>query len=101
MKKIVAVICFLAFVLTACASVLYDTDDFIGKTSSEIIMEFGEFDCVGIDEVDGLYRNTKCGYTIKEEREGLLSKTEEVLFFIHFDENGIAYECSEGYRPGG
>jgi len=26
---------------------------------------------------------------------------EEVLLFIPFDENGIAAECAEGYRPGG
>lgn len=56
--------------LAGCSSG-HDTEDFIGKTSAEIVDENGDFDCV-IDEAgeDGLYRNSKCGYTIKEKETG-------------------------------
>jgi hypothetical protein len=50
---------------------------------------------------DGLYRNTACGYTIKEEQKGFLGADPEILIFIEFDENGVATRCWEGYRPGG
>ena len=80
----------------------YDTDWIIGKTSSEIIDNYGAFDCITMDaSEDGLYKNCKCGYTITEEKQGFLSKSEEVLLFVHFDENGVATKCEEGYRPGG
>ena len=72
------------------------------RTSAQIAAEFGDFDCVGNHAgEDGLYRNSSCGYTIKEPRVGFLGTDPEVLFFISFDENGIAVRCYEGYRPGG
>lgn len=80
----------------------YVADDFIGKTSAQIEAEFGIFDCCGMPvSEDGLYRNTECGYTIKEPCVGFLGTEPEVLFFITFDENGMAITCKEGYRPGG
>ena len=80
----------------------YKEEDFIGKTSAEIETEYGSFDCVmGQPDNDGLYRNCRCGYTIKEPQVGFLGTDPEVLFFISFDKNGVAYECSEDYRPGG
>jgi hypothetical protein len=95
---ILAMICTAA--LTGCQK--YRDTDMIGKTSAQILEQYGAFDCVGMPaDADGLYRNTCCGYTIKESRAGLLGTDPEVLFFIHFDENGIAVECEEGYRPGG
>lgn len=91
----------LIFVLTGC-STRYHADDFLGKSSAEIIADFGAFDCVTVPaSEDGLYRNCRCGYTIKEPSVGFLGTAPEVLFFISFDENGIATECKEGYRPGG
>ena len=87
--------------LAGCSS-KYDAEDFIGKTSAEIVDENGDFDCViGEAGEDGLYRNSKCGYTIKEKKTGLLGSSDEVLFFICFDENGVATSCAEGVRPGG
>ena len=72
------------------------------RTSAQIEAEFGTFDCCGMPaSEDGLYRNTACGYTIKESRVGFLGTDPEVLFFISFDENGIAVACEEGYRFGG
>ena len=53
--------------------VYYDTDWIIGKTSSEIIDQYGAFDCITMDaNEDGLYKNCKCGYTIIEEKQGFL-----------------------------
>ena len=80
----------------------YDEDDFVGKSSKEIVAEFGKFDCTSKDaDADGVYRNAMCGYTIREKRAGFLDSVPEILFFIHFDEDGIAVSCEEGYRPGG
>ena len=80
----------------------YKESEFIGKTSEEIIKAFGSFDCVGMPEdEDGLYKNCRCGYTIKKSKKGFLGNTPEILFFITFDENGVAIACEEGYRPGG
>lgn len=100
-----AVVLFVAVIFTltlaGCSSV-YDEEDFIGKTSAEIVDENGDFDCViGEAGEDGLYRNGKCGYTIKEKKTGFLGSSDEVLFFIYFDENGVATSCAEGVRPGG
>ena len=87
--------------LTGCAA-KYDAEDFIRKTSAEIVSEYGPFDCTTVyASDDGLYRNCRGGYAIKEPKTGFFGTSEEVLFFISFDENGIATECAEGYRPGG
>lgn len=85
-----------------CSEKKYCTADFIGKTSAQIVAEFGGFDCIGKDaDADGLYRGTACGYTIQKPRAGFLGLNPEILFFITFNEDGIAYSCYEGYRPGG
>ncbi len=104
MKKQIATLLFCAvfvFSFAGCGC-KYSADDFIGKTSAQIEAEFGTFDCCGMPKSEnGLYRNTACGYTIKEPRVGFLGTDPEVLIFISFDENGIAVACEEGYRPGG
>ena len=97
----VLVCIYLMFSLAGCAA-KYDAEDFIGKTSAEIVIEYGTFDCITMPaNEDGLYRNCRGGYTIKEPKAGFFGTSEEVLFFISFDENGIATKCAEGYRPGG
>ena len=80
----------------------YNADDYIGKTSAQIEAEYGEFDCCGqhIGD-DDLYRNTSCGYTIREPEKRFLGTDPEWLVFIQFDENGVACNIYEGYRPGG
>jgi hypothetical protein len=50
---------------------------------------------------DGLYRNCRCGYTIQKPQKGFLGTQPEKIFFICFDENGVAISCEEGFRPGG
>ena len=104
MKRYIAVILlsvFLISFLSGCSS-KYKAEDFVGKTSAEVVEQYGAFDCIGMSaDKDGLYKNCKCGYTIKESQKGFLGTSQEVLFFILFDENGIATSCEEGYRPGG
>ncbi len=102
MKKLFFILCLtLILTLTACTS-KYSEEDFIGKTSAEIIEEYGEFDCVvASPDEDGLYKNGRCGYAIKEAKKGFLQESPELLYFITFDENGVAVSCEEGYRPGG
>ena len=104
MKKQIALflVCTVFLLSLAGCRAKYNEDDFIGKTSAEIVNEFGLFDCIEWPAgEDGLYRNTQCGYTIKEPQKGFWGTSAEVLFFITFDENGIAIACQEGYRPGG
>ena len=104
MKKIIAsVLILVVFIslLSGCGN-KYDEKDFLGKTSAEITKEYGEFDFMASDaSEDGLYRNCRCGYTVKEPRVGFLGTSDEILFFMIFDENGVAVGCEEGYRPGG
>ena len=102
-KKIaVALVCAVFLLSLVGCNAEYKEEQFIGKTSKEIENEYGRFDCVfmPINE-DGLYKNCRCGYTIEEPQAGFLGTSQEVLFFISFDENGIAISCEEGYRPGG
>ncbi|MBR2894461.1 MAG: hypothetical protein IKC03_02240 [Oscillospiraceae bacterium] len=102
MRRRIAVLFLVLVLFLMGCSTKYYADDFVGKTSKEIEQEFGSFDCIGMPVgKNGLYRNCQCGYTIKEARKGFLGTTPEVLFFISFDENGIAIACEEGYRPGG
>ena len=91
----------LLFMLSGCSK-KFNSDDYIGKTSAEIIEKYGKFDYVlGETETEGLYKSTKCGYIYREKQVGFLGTSEEEYFFIHFDERGIAYECDYGVRPGG
>lgn len=94
--------CFAHFAYVASTTAHYNKKDIIGKRSDVILSEYGDFDfSTGRIDADGLYRNCKCGYTIKEKKTGFLGSSDEVLLFIIFDENGIAVQCEEGYRPGG
>lgn len=102
MKQWILWVLLCCLILGGCTKETFREADFLGKTSAQIVAEFGEFDCVGNHAgEDGLYRNTSCGYTVKEPRVGFLGTDPEVLFFISFDENGVAVGCYEGYRPGG
>ena len=102
-KKIAAILVCAVFLLSIVGcNAKYKEEQFIGKSSKEIEKEYGRFDCVLMPvSEDGLYKNCRCGYTIKEPQVGFLGTSPEVLFFIAFDENGMAVSCEEGYRPGG
>lgn len=100
MKK--KIVLFLAVMLLAGCAPEYNAEDFIGKTSAEIVGMFGDFDCTTMSAgSDGLYRNCSCGYTLREPKESFLGTSSEKLFFIVFDENGVVVRCEEGPRPGG
>ena len=104
LRQIFCLVLISVLLFSACStnSATYQTNDFLGKTASEITARYGPFDCIEMPVCeDGLYRNTACGYTIQEANAGFLGKEPETLFFIEFDENGIAIRCYEGYRPGG
>jgi hypothetical protein len=101
MRKWLIWVLLCCLLLGGCVKETYRESDFLGKSGPQIVSEFGEFDCGGHPDEDGLYRNTSCGYTIKEPRVSFLGTDPEVLFFIVFDNNGIAVRCYEGYRPGG
>jgi len=78
----------------------YNEKDFVGKTSAEIISQYGVFDFTTLHpKADGLYKNCKCGYTIQESSTGFWGTSRELLFFIVFDENGIAISCFESEPP--
>ena len=98
---IVLIFAIFLFSLVGCSS-KYSADNCIGKTSAQIEAEYGTFDCCGMPaSEDGLYRDTACGYTVKESRVGFLGTDPEWLVFIQFDENSIAYNTYVRYRPGG
>lgn len=105
LKRITSIIgCLCLMVALVGCSEKYDKEDIIGKTSNEIIDTYGEFNSIiGIDAPDenGIYRNCKCGYTIEKAKQGFLGSSDEILFYIYFDENGIATDCEKGPRPGG
>lgn len=104
-KQIAAILICIVFLLSLAgcsAKQKYNADDYIGKTSAQIETDYGEFDCCGQPVGDdGLYRNTSCGYTIQEPKKGFFGTAPEMLIFIQFDENGVACNTYEGYRPGG
>lgn len=83
--------------ITGCTSG-YRSSEMIGKTSAEIIQQYGAFDYLTMHaEDDGLYKNCRCGYTIREAYPSFLGRKEEILYFITFDENGIAIKFQKGY----
>ena len=89
----------LCLALVSCSS-RYHKKDVLGKTSAEIINLYGPFDFMTMDtSEDGLYRSCRCGYTIKEARAGFFGTSDEEMFFIVFDEDGIAVGIFEGVRP--
>ena len=106
MKKTVCTVLLLLctlclFCLTSCSR--YDEDWIIGKTSSEIVEKYGEFDlCFGKTELraDGNYYNGACGYMTKKIDPGIYPSDE--YYMIYFDEEGKAYKVEPSwYQKGG
>ena len=78
----------------------YNEKNFVGKTSAEIINQYGPFDFVTLyPKEDGLYKNCRCGYIIQESSTGFWGTSREMMFFIVFDESGIAASCFESETP--
>lgn len=106
LRVITATVLFITIFITCFTgcSAKYNEDEIIGKRSDEIVNTYGEFDSVlgiGVPDEDGIYRNCSCGYTIKEPHVGFFGSSDEKLFYIKFDEDGIATGCREDVRPGG
>ena len=101
-KAILLLLCFSVLCVSSGCSDKYQEKDIIGKTSDQIIEIYGKFDCLTMPaSEDGLYRNCKCGYLVMASQKGALGSSEDLLFFIHFDDNGVAVSCELDYRPGG
>ena len=87
--------------LTSCSR--YDEDWILGKTSSEIVEKYGEFDlCFGGTELraDGNYYDGACGYVTKEIDPEIYPSDE--YYMIYFDEEGKAYKVEPSwYQKGG
>ena len=102
MKKILSIALILAVLYLCYAgfSSGYREKDFIGKTSAEIVKQYGSFDFTTIAvREDGLYKNCKCGYIVQESSVKFGGTSREMMFFIVFDENGIAVSCFESETP--
>ena len=92
---------FFLLLLVGCHS-KYVPKALVGKTSAQIEAGYGMFDCcLAPASADGLYRNTACGYTIKEAQTTFFGTAPEILLFVSFDANGVACDTYEGHRPGG
>ena len=79
----------------------YNEKWIIGKTSTEIIEKYGEFDYYRtVIGIDGLFLYNQGSYIIKPKRVGYLGTTPETYLHIKFDENDIAYECFEEMAKG-
>ena len=91
----------IVFLLSAAnRSSKYNEQDFVGKTSAEIINQYGPFDFVTLyPKEDGLYKNCSCGYIIQESSAGFWGTSREMMIFIVFDESGIATGCFESETP--
>lgn len=102
MKKILSIALILV-VLYLCYAGFpsgYREKDFIGKTSAEIVKQYGSFDFTTIAvREDGLYKNCKCGYIVQESSVKFGGTSREMMFFVVFDENGIAVSCFESGTP--
>jgi hypothetical protein len=95
MKKYVIAFVILAVVVLLCFCVWnnsrFDESDVIGLTSAEIIEKYGDFDRTeGTPDADGLYRNCRCDYLIREKKVGFLGTTPPEYFMIYFNDVGIA-----------
>ncbi len=67
----------------------------IGRTSLEVEEMYGPFDRHGHISEDGLYRNARCSYFLRET--SWLGVKKKYFFMIRFDENGVAVECENNY----
>lgn len=100
----IVLLTFLVFTLlcSCTASGKYDEDKIIGLRSDEVIALYGEFDNTSMPIcVDGIYRNASCGYIIKDKQVGFLETKPAIYFMIGFDDNGIAFECTQEEGPKG
>ena len=90
----------LSTVLSGCSGHSYDTDWIIGKTSAEIEEKYGAFESTFSNEPseEGLYKNAQCGYYYLDHIDLFGNDSNEMIFVIRFNEDGVAESCYERYR---
>ncbi len=103
-KKVLPVVLVMALLLVGADRISRWIDPwqerlFVGKSAQSILETYGSFDYGDRAKTD--YANCTVGYTIRQASPGFLQQRPELLFYIHFDENGIADRCYEGERKGG
>lgn len=94
---LIALSLLLTILFISCAGKQYDEKWIIGKTYSEILDKYGEFDIYSYPEriIDGMCYNAGCGYLTKEGQPGFLGTPPDEFYMIYFDSNGLAYEVEE------
>jgi hypothetical protein len=102
-KILLALLCLcflLPLCLSGCSGHSYDTDWIIGKTSAEIEEKYGAFETTFSYEPseDGLYKNAQCGYYYLDHIDLLGNDSNEMIFVIRFNKDGVAESCYERYR---
>ena len=103
--KIVAVVLsIIALVFFVVSLVHYDKYDerwIIGKTHDQIIERYGEFDSyLTITSPNGKFLYDQGNYILKPQKVGFLGTEPPTYFEIKFNQEGIAYECSEEIAKG-
>jgi hypothetical protein len=94
----------LAVFFISCSSNRFDEDWIIGKTYSEIVSKYGEFDICSYPErvVNGMCYGATCGYKTKERITGFLGSSSDEYYMIIFDSEGFAYKVRKNVpRMGG
>lgn len=67
----------------------------LGKTSAEVAQRYGTF-------YEGSWPSTgECSFLVREQKSGFLNYSEELLFTIWFDANGVARKCYIEWGPEG
>ena len=105
-KKMIALSILLCCIAAFCSCTFYPYKEkhIIGRTSSEIVELYGEFDWffgsdLRVDE-NGNYCSGACGYKIGEMNREVYPSP--MYYMIWFDDEGKAYEIDDiWYIPGG
>ena len=99
MKKVIVSLIVLSLMLglSACKMIgQYNVNWIIGKNSDQIEARYGEFDVKPKDGKEyGLYRRCRCAYYLVRDQRNWAGRVPDVLLYIYFDEEGIAYAAKK------
>lgn len=91
--KIIPVLCAVLMMFCGCTR-SFDEEWIIGKTASDVIDRYGEFDVQYNDYFEnGTYNGWTGVYKIKDKHVGYLQTYPEETFEIKFDKNNVAEWC--------
>lgn len=92
--------CIIFFIESCAASQKYDEEWILGKTYSQIVEEYGEFDLCSSVDAQGI--NCACGYLTGTNLRNMWEELPDEFFMIYFDDSGVAYRVKKNVpRPGG